>query len=308
VRLKAAVAEVYKHRATYICRSPERPDLRLSKEEAQGHAMGNLVIGELPESEARRVGKDIDNVCAKEAAAVRQATKDAKEVRRKAQQAAADSEAAAEAVAAVDAAVELARAERLRASAVLPNLPSRRSVIVPVRAPRRPKLSKIIRTPEDHLAREVEQAAVMQASVPLMEAAWAKATRARERAQDEGEQALKRVRRAIASASDDTFAVLQSEYVQSRAKVVQLMRAEQQAEEAVYDARRAALEAVDDVCMQRVEVVNERVRQFRDAAEAERRGIATAIESFFREWEASGHTDRVAYQLAMILSHEPTIV
>ena len=174
-------------------------------------------------------------------------------MRRKARQAAADSEAAAEAVAAVDAAVELARAERLRASAVLPNLPSRRSVIVPVRAPRRPKLSKIIRTPEDHLAREVEQAAVMQTSVPLMEAAWAKATRARERAQDEGEQALKRVRRAIASASDDTFAVLQSEYVQSRAKVaVQLMRAEQQAEEAVYDARRAALEAVDDVCMQRV--------------------------------------------------------
>ena len=31
----------------------------------------------------------------------------------------------------------------------------------------------------------------------------------------------------------------------------------------------------------RVEVVNERARQFRDAAEAERRGIATAIEAFF---------------------------
>ena len=70
-RLKAQVAQVYKDRASDICRSPERPDLRLSKEEAQGHAMGSLVIGELLESEARRVGKDIDNVCAKEAAMVK---------------------------------------------------------------------------------------------------------------------------------------------------------------------------------------------------------------------------------------------
>eukprot|EP00966_Prymnesium_polylepis_P064674 1499972-Prymnesium_polylepis.1 len=97
--------------------------------------MGCLVVGELLESEARRVGKDIDNVCAKEAAAVKQASKGAKDDRRKARQTAADSEAATEAVAAVDAAVEVACAERLRAPAVIPNLPSRRSVIVPTRAP-----------------------------------------------------------------------------------------------------------------------------------------------------------------------------
>ena len=66
VRLKAAVAKIYRERASDICRSPERPDLRLSKEEAQGHFAGNLIIGELLESEARRVGKDVDNVCARD--------------------------------------------------------------------------------------------------------------------------------------------------------------------------------------------------------------------------------------------------
>ena len=75
VRSKAAVAKAFTERAGDICRSPERPDLRLSKEEAQGHLMGNLVVGELLVEEARSVGKDIDNVCRREAA---QAKDDAK--------------------------------------------------------------------------------------------------------------------------------------------------------------------------------------------------------------------------------------
>ena len=271
-RLKAQVAQVYKDRASDICRSPERPDLRLSKEEAQGHAMGSLVIGELLESEARRVGKDIDNVCAKEAAMVKQASKDSKEARRKARQAAADSETAAEAVAAVDAAVELARAERLRASVVLPNLPPRRTIIVPAPAPRsnRCKPSAIIRTPEDHLARLQEQAAVMEAAVPLAQAAHSKAKRARERAQDECEAALKRVRALSVLASDETFNELQSEFKQSGARVSELMRAEYQAEEAVDLARGAAEEARDDVCEQERAVAHECEATARAAADAER--------------------------------------
>lgn len=230
IRCKAAVIKLYMQCASNVCRSPERPDLRLSKEEAQGHLMGNLVLGELLESEARRIGKDIDNVCAKEEAAKKQAAKDAKEARRKARQAVADPAAAAQAAAVVDTAVERACAERLCALVVLPNLPPRSSVIVPMPAPcanrRKPsKVSKIIATPKDNLERLEEQAAAMEASIPRAEAARMKAKRARERAQGEREQALKRVRKACASASDDTFAVLQSEYAQSAANVVRLMQA-----------------------------------------------------------------------------------
>ena len=95
-----------------------------------------------------------------------------------------------------------------------------------MRQQRKPsKVSKIIATPEDNLERLEEQAAAMEASIPRAEAARMKAKRARERAQGEREQALKRVRKACASASDDTFAVLQSEYAQSAANVVRLMQA-----------------------------------------------------------------------------------
>ena len=47
--VKAVVQALFSERLSDICRcrSPARPDLRLSKEEAQGHLIGNLVIGEL---------------------------------------------------------------------------------------------------------------------------------------------------------------------------------------------------------------------------------------------------------------------
>ena len=130
VLMKPALQRLYIERATDICRSPERPDLRLSQEEAQGHLAGNLLIGELLAGEARRVGKDVDNIIAKEEAAKRAAAKDAKEARRNAKKVAADEAAAMQAVAAVDAAVESASSKRLRAPIVLKNLPPRRSVIV----------------------------------------------------------------------------------------------------------------------------------------------------------------------------------
>ena len=155
VLMKAAVQRLYKERAREICRSPERPDLRLSQEEAQGHLAGNLVIGEVLASEARKVGKDIDNVIAKEEAAKNKAAKEAKELRRSAKKAAADEAAGAQAVAAVDAAVDNARSERLRTPAVLKNLPPRRSIIVttapkPIRPPMPPP--NPVKTAEQALA------------------------------------------------------------------------------------------------------------------------------------------------------------
>lgn len=266
VRSKAAVAQVFRERASDICRSPERLDLRLSKEEAQGHLMGNLVVGELLVEEARRVGKDIDNVCRSEAAQVKEDAKYAKLERWKARQGAADSEAAAAAVAAVDAEVEAACAERYRVTVELKNLPVRRSVIVPMRAPRKPRMSKIIRTPEDHLARLKEEAAAMEAAVPLTVGAHSKAKRARERAQGEQERALKRVHDLSESASDETFAELQSAWLQQAARVKELSQAEGEAEEAAMAARFAAEEAQNEVRVEERVVAMQREA----AAEAER--------------------------------------
>ena len=73
---------VFSDHADNVCRSPERPDLRLSKEEAQGHLAGNLVIGELLPVEARAVGKRVDNHIMAEAEASKKASKRAKEKRR----------------------------------------------------------------------------------------------------------------------------------------------------------------------------------------------------------------------------------
>eukprot|EP00966_Prymnesium_polylepis_P271252 6267285-Prymnesium_polylepis.1 len=168
-------------------------------------------------------------------------------------------------------------------------------------------MSKIIRTPEDNLARLQEEAAAMEAAVPLTQAAHSKAKRARERAQGEREAALKRVRALSICASDETFNQLQSEFMQSAARVSELMRAEHQAGEAVDLARWAAEEALDDVRLEQSAILYERSRRFRDVAEAERRAISEAAEEFRMQWEASGHTDRMAYQLGMILTFEPTI-
>ena len=44
-----------------ICRSPERPDLKMSQEEAQGWAVAAVVDRELLPDEARPIGKRVDN-------------------------------------------------------------------------------------------------------------------------------------------------------------------------------------------------------------------------------------------------------
>ena len=45
--VKSAVKAAFHNHGGDISRSPERPDLRLSKEEGQGYLVGSLVVGEL---------------------------------------------------------------------------------------------------------------------------------------------------------------------------------------------------------------------------------------------------------------------
>ena len=87
----------------------------------------------------------------------------------------------------------------------------------------------------------------MEAAVPLTEGTHSKAKRARERAQGEQERALKRVRNLNVSASDETFAELQSAWLQQAARVKELRQAEGEAEEAAMAARFAAEEAQNEV-------------------------------------------------------------
>ena len=61
VLVKQGVVNVWKQRGDAICRSPERPDLKMSQEEAQGWAVAAVVDRELLPDEARPIGKRVDN-------------------------------------------------------------------------------------------------------------------------------------------------------------------------------------------------------------------------------------------------------
>lgn len=67
--VKAAITAIFKAHTGRICSSPERQDLRLSQEEALGHLVGSLVVGEMLATEARPVGKRLDFYAGKEAKA-----------------------------------------------------------------------------------------------------------------------------------------------------------------------------------------------------------------------------------------------
>ena len=128
--VKAAVKACYENHAGDICRSPERPDLRLSKEEGQGYLVGSLVIGELLAAEARAIGKRVDYVVSVEEKAKQEAKKQAKEKRRTAR-ATEDEEARAAALASVEEGEAALLAERLRESvAATLKLPARTTVVV----------------------------------------------------------------------------------------------------------------------------------------------------------------------------------
>ena len=59
---------VYEKHGAIVCRSPERPDLQLSMEEAYGRFAVDLIIGptELLSSELRPIGKNVDNYASRE--------------------------------------------------------------------------------------------------------------------------------------------------------------------------------------------------------------------------------------------------
>ena len=64
--MKAVVTALFNDFPERICSSPEKPELRLSHEEALGHLAGSLVVGELLASEARPIGKRVDFFASKE--------------------------------------------------------------------------------------------------------------------------------------------------------------------------------------------------------------------------------------------------
>ena len=64
--MKAVVTALFNDFPERICSSPEKPELRLSQEEALGHLAGSLVVGELLASEARPIGKRVDFFASKE--------------------------------------------------------------------------------------------------------------------------------------------------------------------------------------------------------------------------------------------------
>jgi hypothetical protein len=116
--VKHAIHDLYESKAhrDAICRSPERPDLRLAQEEAQGLLAGAVFAIELLASEARAAGRNVGHAAAaeKKAAAVKEPWKTQ---RRRAREAAAKDpalEAALEQMLAeIQAAEGAAKAKRL---------------------------------------------------------------------------------------------------------------------------------------------------------------------------------------------------
>jgi hypothetical protein len=161
--VKQVVQDLYRNQPNDIGRSPERPDLRLSQEEAQGHLVGNLVIGELLAHEGRAVGKRVDNVVAKEnkdAAAAKEAAKGPRKKARALQ----DDEAREAALKAIDDDLEAQRARRLRAAPTVSlQLPDRKTVVVEAK----PKVVK----PEVAEAKAADKLARLRAAAARAEAA-----------------------------------------------------------------------------------------------------------------------------------------
>ena len=180
VVVKRAVKAVFDNHAGDVSRSPERPDLRLSKEEGQGYLIGSLVIGELLVSEARAVGKRVDYVVSTEDKAKQEAAKAAKEKRRAAR-AAEGEEAQAAALAAVEEGEAALLDARLRASvAKTLKLPARNTIVIeskPVSA------GVAVATAADKLTRLRGAAARAEAAVLPAEAHHTAAKRRVERAQ-----------------------------------------------------------------------------------------------------------------------------
>ena len=128
VLVKQAIVAVWKDAANKICHSPERPDLKMSQEEAQGWLVGALFERELLLPEARNVGKRVDNYAAAEDKAAKKAKETAKGKKKEARKAATQ-ELVQDKLARIEAGLEAKREERLAREIDL-DLPPVRSTIV----------------------------------------------------------------------------------------------------------------------------------------------------------------------------------
>ena len=134
--VKAAITALFKHHDAGLCSSPERPDLRLSQEEALGYLVGSLVVGELLEAEARPVGKRLDFHAGKESkaqAADKESVRQKKKGLRKKK--GLDLEELASKIETIDREAAEAQATRLGKDIDL-DLPEKRSQIVERRPPK----------------------------------------------------------------------------------------------------------------------------------------------------------------------------
>ena len=136
VRLKLAVNKVYEAKKTMpICRSPERPDLALSQEEAYGRAMVDLIRGkfELVPKELRDIGKKVDTAARREKETHEKVKAKAKDKKKNARTYAKNNEAKAasldETIAAIDTDVDEKRIARLLKQVDV-DLPAENTVVV----------------------------------------------------------------------------------------------------------------------------------------------------------------------------------
>jgi hypothetical protein len=141
VRVKATINKVYeKPHSGSICRSPERPDLQMSQEEAYGRVVVDLIVGptDLVPKELREIGKRVDNHATREKRSHDNAKENAKDKRKNARTAARKDEVKAavldETLAAIETSLEGKRTERL-AKVVDIGLPDPKTVVVDGPAP-----------------------------------------------------------------------------------------------------------------------------------------------------------------------------
>ena len=140
MQVKAIVSNLFATRAREVCASGERPDLKLSKEEAYGHLVVDVLRGNatLLANEPRQIGKRLDVYAAREAKAASRAKDEARhEIRKRQRISAAGGGEAAHGGLSLEEAIDAAQAERYarEVDLQLPNLST--TVVCSIRPSRR---------------------------------------------------------------------------------------------------------------------------------------------------------------------------
>lgn len=135
--IKAVVTSLFKDHDERLCSSPERPDLRLSQEEAMGYLAGILVVGQLLPDEARPVGKRLDSRACQEKKTKEKEKEKARQRKKDLRRKKGASEDLENKCEAIDEAVAVDQAARLAKEVDL-ELPKKESVVVEPRTERKP--------------------------------------------------------------------------------------------------------------------------------------------------------------------------